>query len=152
MGVQHSSYRQLCWTCKYSCNKHECIWVDTLNKHYKGTELDKDGYIIKCPKYEKDNLLYTTEDKAKSLGITKKRYFAIKASIRNRRLNMTVNEYLERQKEKREKKSKLIIKELYKLYGKGKVIYAYKVIKEQKLKISVQEYLEEHYGVKNEQN
>lgn len=148
MGVPNSNYKQLCWSCEHACNKHECVWVRTLKKHYKGTKLDADGYIIECPKYKHDGMLYTIEDKAKALGITKRRYQVLVQYIKRLKHPCTIEEFLKRSDNRT--KLKLSNKELIQKYSYSKVKYAYKIIRDQNLKISVQEYLERHYGVKNE--
>lgn len=148
MGEQHTNYKQLCWTCEHACNIHECVWVRTLKKHYKGTKLDADGYIIECPKYKHDGMLYTIEDKAKALGITKRRYQIIALHVKRLKHPCSIEEYVQKCNDRT--KFKLSNRELMQKYSCSKVKYAYKIIKERNLKISVQEYLERHYGVKNE--
>ena len=85
---------QLCWTCKYACDKDDCIWVRTLKKRYKGTKLDEDGYITYCPKYVHDEFCYSIQELCDKLGITKSRYNMLKRFILLQGFNMSVEEYL----------------------------------------------------------
>lgn len=74
----------LCWTCKNSTSCDKCPFVARLNRYYKnmackytadgiplvrdltdyyikGTEIDENQNIIKCPLYKFDNMDYRTE-------------------------------------------------------------------------------------------
>ena len=154
MGVSSgSNWKQLCWTCKYACNKHSCVWVKTLKKRYKGTKLDNGGYIIECPKYEHDGQIYNVRDKAKSLGITYKRYSIIKNSLnqqiyKNKNIN-SVEDYLKYQEEKK----KLREEKLFTLVDSNKdnvkypatqYAYALKKVKELGLNMSAVDYIEKY--------
>lgn len=77
--------RSLCWRCSKGTNMYKCEWVKYCSMHTcikhlsrecmlkhmpKGIELDKENYVISCPNYESDGLIWTIEEKAKSLGIS----------------------------------------------------------------------------------
>lgn len=139
MGLQHSNLKQLCWKCKHSCDVDECIWVRTLKKRYKGTLLDDEGYIIFCPKYQKDELLYSDKERADLIGIPLGKYRIIKRYIKVNKLNMSVGEYLEFQKEKNEELKNRTDEEkkfLRRLWN------ARSYIKRKGLNISPEEYIE----------
>lgn len=93
-----SEYNQLCWKCKKACNRELCEWVkfcsintcrkelsreELLNNLPKGTELDKNNYIISCPNFERDNFKYSGQDIAKSENITYLEYRAKKGNLTN---------------------------------------------------------------------
>lgn len=144
---QNDSYKQLCWTCEYCCNKYECIWVRTLKERYKGTKIDDNGYIIDCPKYKHDDLIYLSGNnlRAYKLGISIRKYRIIKNHIKKckkyRDLNITtVEEYLEyKENEKTEKEQRKI-----KGYTRMQINYAKRKIKEKNLYISPIEYIEKY--------
>ncbi len=71
---KNNGYKQLCWKCKKACNINACIWVATLKIKPLGVELDKQGYIVKCPLFEKDNGIYTKQDLINKLGVTPQEY------------------------------------------------------------------------------
>lgn len=144
---QNGSYKQSCWTCEYCCNKYECIWVRTLKERYKGTKIDDNGYIIECPKYKHDELIYLSGNnlRAYELGISIRKYRFIKNHIKKckkyKDLNITtVEEYLEYKKnEKAEREQRKI-----KGYTRMQINYAKRKIKEKNLEISPIEYIEKY--------
>lgn len=144
---QSSSFKQLCWTCKYCCNENECIWVRTLKKRYKGTKLDKNGYIVECPKYEHDGQCYLSGNKLRAykLGISVRKYQVIKQNLKTvdkwKKLNITtVEEYF------KYKEYEKIEKEKLKLcgYSRMQITYAKRMIKKKNLDISPIEYIEKY--------
>lgn len=139
MGLQHTNLKQLCWKCKHSCDVDECIWVKTLKKRYSGTLLDDDGYIISCPKFERDNLLYDDKDRAEFLGITLSKYRSIKSYIKNNDIKMTVSEYLEFRKQLKDERESIICND--KTYYR-RLYNARCYIKKLGLTITPEEYLE----------
>lgn len=48
-------FRQLCWTCKNACNQYNCSWVRRLI-YPDYADIDDDGYIVKCERYEPDEI------------------------------------------------------------------------------------------------
>ena len=88
-------FKQLCWQCKKSCNSNLCIWVKTLKIKPQGVKLDKQGYIVECPEFEKDNGIYTKEEYIKSLGLTQKEYRQIYNAVLgllNKNIKASINE------------------------------------------------------------
>lgn len=90
-----NGYKQLCWKCAKACNLNACIWVATLKIKPLGVELDKQGYIIKCPLFEKDNGIYNKQDLANKLGVTPQEYKQIcyvVLEMLKKGINATINE------------------------------------------------------------
>lgn len=44
-------FSQLCWNCKHACDENKCAWVKT-NIYPRYVELDGEGRIVECDKYE----------------------------------------------------------------------------------------------------
>ena len=97
--ISKNGCKSLCWRCAKGTNLYKCEWVKYCCYHNcvkeltreeiqeqlpKGAELDKDNYITYCPNYESDGLIWTIEDKAKSLGLTLKEYKNILDKIRRK--------------------------------------------------------------------
>ena len=117
MGEQRRIFVQKCWTCKYATDKDDCIWVRTLKKHYKGTKIDDEGYIIECPKYEKDKLLYTTKEKAKAIGVSIVTYCKTRVLLKQINSTMSVEEYIEYKRRKaKENKENHSSSDMYRIY------------------------------------
>lgn len=89
-----NSYKQLCWRCKKSCDMFACVWVKTLKKRPKGCEVNEKGYIVSCPKFENDNLIYKKYEKHKLYILTKSKYRSIKCKIKKQKINQSVVDYL----------------------------------------------------------
>jgi len=114
MVTRSKQFMQLCWKCEYACDISKCMWVRTLTKRYKETKVDEDGYIIECPKFKHDKFLYDDKERAEALGVSLSSYLRIKATIRQKELNITPEEYFyirEKKKKEREKFSSLSIEE-----------------------------------------
>lgn len=88
-----NSYKQLCWRCKKSCDRFACVWVRTLKKRPKGCKVES-GYIIECPKFEQDDLIYRKYEKNKIYVLNKSKYLRILRKITTKHLHMSVVEYL----------------------------------------------------------
>lgn len=137
MKSKSNAWKQLCWSCKYACDRDECIWVKTLKKHYEGTKIDSDGYIIECPHYEKDGFCYNNKDRAEKLGISLSKYNMVKGMIAQRNLNMSVGAYLEYQKRRREE-----IQERKKLFKSNNEYFCIRRLLEKKgISMSPEEYM-----------
>lgn len=113
--ISKNACKSICWRCAKGTNLYKCKWVKYCSFHNcvkeltreeiqalipKGAELDNENYIIKCPNYESDGLIWTKEDKAKQLGVTLKEYINIlnrqkTLQIRKqaKKLNMTIKDY-----------------------------------------------------------
>lgn len=92
-----NSYKQLCWRCKKSCDMFACVWVRTLKRRPKGCEINEKGYIVSCPKFEKDNLIYRRYEKNKVYILTKSKYRWVKMKIKKQNLDLSVVDYLKQQ-------------------------------------------------------
>ncbi|MDD4211711.1 MAG: hypothetical protein PHC46_04965 [Clostridia bacterium] len=49
------SYKQKCWSCTKATNMCLCSWVEQYKLPDNAIK-DQNGYIIKCPLYEYDNI------------------------------------------------------------------------------------------------
>lgn len=101
-----SCFKQLCWKCNKATNEKLCIWVRTLKEHYIGTQFDKEGYIVSCPKFEKDNFQWfkrekaTDKELAKLAGVSAFAYRRARIKIKEEHLHVSVEEYLKLKAEK----------------------------------------------------
>ncbi len=90
-------YRQKCWTCTHSCNKYDCVWVETLNKEEaqkkQGCVFDEEGFITSCDKFEKENYqIMSIKLKALALGVSYRKYKQLQNEIERFGLNITPEE------------------------------------------------------------
>lgn len=146
MGKKKRVFAQLCWKCKKCCDSRLCIWVRTLKRRYKGIVIDSEGFIIKCPKFERDNLIYSNKEMAEKLGISIQYFNNLKSTIKRKKLNMSVEEYLKYQKDRKEDRKTQLANGL----TSNQYYYAKRIIKKRGLNISPEEYYKQKEAKKNE--
>lgn len=112
---------QKCWKCAKCTNENLCEWVADYNLP-AGAIVNNDGYIVDCPNFIKDNLKKQYDDmneteKAEALGIPAKKYHEIKHYLKLTNKEMTVEEYIQIKKQRRNFREES--KEFYNKYFKN---------------------------------